>query len=46
MMCRMGVNLTYSFSAAGIIDPLFISIMGQAIGELSENNYLVLRIQG
>ena len=46
MMCGVGVNLTYSFSTAGIITPLFISIMGLAIGELFEDNYLVLRIQG
>ena len=43
MMCGMKVNLAYSFSVAGIIAPLFISIMGLIIGELPEDNYLVMR---
>ena len=43
MMGGMKVNLAYSFSVAGIIAPLFISIMGLIIGELPEDNYLVIR---
>ena len=43
MMCGMRVNLTFSFSVAGIIAPLFIYIMGLIIGELPEDNNLVIR---
>ena len=45
MICGMVVNFIYSFSAAGIIAPLFIFIMDITIEELPEDNYLVLRIQ-
>ena len=43
MLYGMRVNLTYYFFAADIIAPLFISIVGLTIGELPEDNYLVIK---
>ena len=46
MICGMRVNLTFSFSVAGIIAPFFISTMALSIGELPEDNCLFIRFFG
>ena len=45
-MCDMRVKLTYTFSAAGIIAPLFISVVGLTELELPMYRHLVLKIEG
>ena len=45
-MCGMRVKLTYTFSAAGIIAPLFISLVGLTEVGLPMDIHLVLKIEG
>ena len=42
----MRVKLTYTFSAAGIIAPLFISVVGLTELELPIDRHLVMKIEG
>ena len=45
-MCGMREKLIYTFSAVGIIAPLFISIVGLTDLELPMDRHLVLKVEG